>query len=126
MSSKFDDVEIIGCYTYPHNPDCITPTHSWMTASSNFLSNILCKQVSINEEQLIRRKLAGISPLCRHRIKGDGNCLFRAMSKFILGAESSHLDLHNSIVAFMELPGNSHQFEQRFGFGPKLRYISNT
>ena len=123
-SAKFDDVEITGSYIHPHKPDCITPTHSWMTAASNFLSDILCKLVSINEEQLIHRKLAGISPLCRHRIKGDGNCLFRAMSKFVLGTESSHLDLRNSIVAFMELPDNSHQFEQRFGFGPKLRYTS--
>ena len=118
------DVEIIAQEDHNHKPCCILPTHSWMEAVSNYLSSILGKEVDIGDDNIIPTKLAEISPLCRHRIRGDGNCLFRTISKFVLGREKDHMYVRHGIVRFMELPNNIFEFESYFGFGTGLRYKS--
>ena len=38
---------------------------------------------------------------CMRRIRGDGNCLFRAMSFIITGSDSQHYEIRSSIIAHM-------------------------
>ena len=38
---------------------------------------------------------------CLRRIRGDGNCLFRAMSFIITGSECQHFEIRSSIIAHM-------------------------
>ena len=37
-----------------------------------------------------------------YRVTGDGNCLFRAFSKFLFGHENFHPQIRNAVVDFME------------------------
>ena len=118
------DCQIIAEEGHRHKPCCILPTRAWMGAVSNYLSSILGKVVNISEVKIVPTKLADISPLCRHKIRGDGNCLFRTISKFVLGTERDHIDVRHGIVHFMELPSNIFEFERLFGFSTGLRYKS--
>ena len=38
---------------------------------------------------------------CLRRIRGDGNCLFRALSFIITGSESQHFEIRSAIIAHM-------------------------
>ena len=80
--------------------------------------------VNIGEVKIVPTKLADISPLCRHKIRGEWNCLFRTISKFVLGTERDHIDVRHGIVHYMELPSNIFEFECLFEFGTGLRYKS--
>ena len=42
-----------------------------------------------------------IEPHIRDSVRGDGNCLFRAFSKEVIGTESNHKAVHKAIVNFM-------------------------
>jgi hypothetical protein len=38
-----------------------------------------------------------------HRIKGDGNCFFRAISYIISGSEENHIKIRESIINHMHI-----------------------
>ena len=46
-------------------------------------------------------------PRMVHRIRGDGNCFFRAICYAITGAEDQHLLMRDAIVAHMQNPNYS-------------------
>ena len=63
-----------------------------MVAVTNHLSHILGKVVKTSEEKMIHTTLAAIYPLCKHKVR-DENCLFRTISKFVLGTDKGHMDI---------------------------------
>ena len=81
--------------------------------AEDHLSYILGKVVNTSEEKMIHTTLAATSPFCKHKVR-DGNCLFRTISKFVLGTDKGHMDIQHIIVAFMQLPINIVQFERHW------------
>lgn len=94
---------------------------------AEIFSCLMDKQVTMNKEPIIPVPFSKISPLCRHKIRSDGNCLFRAISKFSLGSELGHKDVRSASVKFMQLLENSPEFEHLFGFGGSIgNYIKQS
>ena len=124
MDSSEEDVEIVGREEHIQNPTCQTASRSWMNSVTDLISFVISREVTVTIDRIVPKLFDAIAPLCRHKIRGDGNCLFRAMSKFCVGTELSHNDVRHSIVAFMKLPKNCDIFARQFGFGPNLVYKS--
>ena len=118
------DVEIGATEIHQHKPRCETASNSWMHSVTDVISVIIGREVSVCIDGIVPKRFHAISPLCRHKIIGDGNCLFRTMSAFCIGTERYHNSVCNSIVKFMQLPNNCNIFCDQFGFGPNLVYTS--
>ena len=77
------------------------PTDEWKLSAVDYVikwSKIPCKKKS----QRIRKvNCPWIAPHVRDSVMGDGNCLFRAISKGISGTEANHLALRIAMINFM-------------------------
>ena len=54
---------------------------------------------------IIGQSLSGFEPSETDYIEGDGNCLFRCLSKLVTGSENSHLQLRSIISRFIASEG---------------------
>ena len=65
------------------------------------------------DRQLANRGLASVD------VRGDGNCLFRAISMYLYGREGDHCTLRNSILT--QLENNSHNLEDFSGSSVQVK-----
>ena len=45
-----------------------------------------------------------------YRVKGDGNCFYRCLSKYLYGEETKHIQIRNNVVNYMDQ--NRHIYSQ--------------
>ena len=78
-----------------------TPSTDWMTSAALLIQDYTGETVSVGTDPLKTIKHAEISPYVCHKIKGDGNCFYRAISKAITGTERNHMLIRLTICTFM-------------------------
>ena len=54
---------------------------------------------------IVRQSLSGFEPFETEHIEGDGNCLFRCLSKLVTGSGNSHLQIRSIISRFIASEG---------------------
>ena len=83
------------------------PTAEWKNEAAAFLTELTKKAVRLRSQHINRIKSPDISAdFIRDKIVGDGNCLFRAISKAITGTEANHLAVREAVCEFMMLDSN--------------------
>ncbi len=107
-----DDLEFIGVKKMDISVIPSLPNNSWMqraTSKINEYSKIeevhVTKDPSFNIQSCIE-----INPYKCIKIKGDGNCLFRAVSAFITGREDDHFAVRLAVTNFMKASQNTNNF----------------
>lgn len=89
------------------NPE---PTEQWKAGAVAHMTT-LCKQaITVKSKRINRIDSRDIQPCIRDKIVGDGNCLFRALSKAITGNEANHYAIRTAICEFMSLDSNIETF----------------
>ena len=78
-----------------------TPSIDWMNSAALLIQDYTGETVSVDTDPLKTIKHAGISPYICHKIKGDGNCFYRAISKAVTGTERNHMLVRLTLCAFM-------------------------
>ena len=78
-----------------------TPSIDWMNSAALLIQDYTGETVNVDVDPLKTIKHAGISPYICHKIKGDGNCFYRAISKAVTGTERYHMLVRLTICAFM-------------------------
>ena len=87
------------------------PTDEWMSQAAAVIQTFSgCRRVSLRKDRICRVNCPEISPHIRCSIQGDGNCLFRALSRAITGTESNHFSLRLAICEYMIHKDNAVDF----------------
>ena len=55
---------------------------------------------------MVHSQLHSVLYHIRDAVRGDGHCLFQALSKELTGTEDNHLLVHQAITSFMVVPEN--------------------
>ena len=74
----------------------------------------MCEKLGLEFHSTIRQPtnivgelLCGYEPSMTENIVGDGNCIFRCLSKIITGSQESHSQLRDIIVSFIASEGTT-------------------
>ena len=59
-------------------------------------------------------------------VLGDGNCLFRALSKEITATEKPHMAVRNKVVSVLQNPSHTKNFESYSGHADMTEYVSQS
>ena len=59
-------------------------------------------------------------------VLGDGNCLFRALSKDSTGTEKTHMAVRNKVVSVLQKPSHTKNFESYSGHADMTKYVSQS
>ena len=78
-----------------------TPSTDWMNSAALLIQDYTGETVSTCTDPLKTNRHAEISPYICHKIKGDGNCFYRAISKAVTGTEKNHMLVRLTICTFM-------------------------
>ena len=114
-SDESDGVEITHTSVYvPNDTDSVLgdpePTEEWKARAVAYITK-LCKQpVTLRNSRINKIDSTNIRPYVRDKIVGDGNCLFRAISKAVTGNEANHFAVRTIICDFMSLDNNTEAF----------------
>ena len=78
----------------------LSPAPEWRVEAIKFIEEwSACKiECTVEEDNII--KIEEILPHVCDKIIGDGNCLFRALSKAVTGSQINHMQLRKAIVNF--------------------------
>ena len=68
-----------------------TPSADWMNSAALLIQDYTGETVIVDTDPLKTIKHVEISPYICHKIKGDGNCFYRAISKAVTGTEKNHM-----------------------------------
>ena len=90
----------------PECPQIVVIDESWQRSMCNFLG-LTFDLVSKQPSNIVGRLLRDFEPYETDDIVGDGNCLFRCLSKIITGSQDSHLQLRSLISRFIASEGTS-------------------
>jgi len=83
------------------------PTEEWKCTAVEYMKTWSKMKVA-QHSQLTRPVTCKlIAPHVRDSVIGDGNCLFRAISKGVSGTEANHVALRNAMVNFMTHKDNA-------------------
>ena len=77
---------------------------NWQRSKCDMLAisfESVCRQPS----SIVGQSLSGFEPFETEHIEGDGNCLFRCLSKLVTGSENSHLQIRSIISRFIASEG---------------------
>ena len=91
---------------YPDDPKITVIDENWQRSKCAIL-RITFDSVSKQPSDLIGQPLSKYELELTENIKGDGNCLFRCLSKIITGSENSHLQLRFIISRFIASEGTT-------------------
>ena len=92
-----------------------------MVSAALLMQDYTGKSVNGGTDPLVTIKHPMIFPYICHKIKGDGNCFYRAISKAVTGTEENHMPVRLTICAFMTNPANAFQlFNQLLPNVPNL------
>ena len=72
-----------------------------MNSAALLIQDYTGETVSTCTDPLKTMRHAEISPYICHKIKGDGNCFYRAISKAVTGTEKNHMLVRLTICTFM-------------------------
>ena len=59
-------------------------------------------------------------------VLGDGNCLFRALSKEITGTVKPHMAVRNKVVSVLQNPSHTKNFDSYSGPADMTEYVSQS
>jgi len=88
----------------------------------------MCSTLKINFKKKPGYKSEGPrnpSPIKLHRIKGDGNCLFRSLAYAVSGSEDSHMQVRDAVVQHMQEKGVGKLLTKYIGQNVK-RYVNES
>jgi hypothetical protein len=122
-------------YNYKEGPKPLSvstpPTVEWLKLATMHLRDTANEPVVFIDDE--PGEVVGhreISPLLCHKINGDGNCFFRAVSKAVAGSQKYHMVVRSALCQFML--DNSHVFAPQLpeyhvdsSLGTVERYLSN-
>ena len=91
---------------YPDDLKITVLDENWQR-SKCVLLGITFDSVSKQPSDLVGQPLSKYEPELTEKIQGDGNCLFRCLSKIITGSENSHLQLRSIICRFIASEGTT-------------------
>ena len=78
-----------------------TPSTDWINSAALLIQDYTGETVSVGTTDPLKTiNHAEISPYICHKIKGDGNCFYRAISKAVTGTEKNHMLVRLTICAF--------------------------
>ncbi|KAI6654480.1 ATP-dependent DNA helicase PIF1 [Oopsacas minuta] len=72
----------------------------WLRDQCKFLALVFISTIK-QPQNLARLSLSKYTPWETERIVGDGNCLFRCISKILTGDQTSHLEIRSNIAHFI-------------------------
>ena len=103
-------VEVIG-----ESPATVTvtgplPTEEWKSAARDVIAKLSRCKLTARSQRVQKIPCRDIEPHIRDRVRGDDNCLFRALSKEVTGTESNHQAVRQAIVNFMTHKDNAYRF----------------
>ena len=78
-----------------------TPSIGWMNSAALLMQDYTGECVRVGTDPLKTIKHPEIFPYVCYKIKGDGNCFYRAISKAVTGTENNHMPVRLTICAFM-------------------------
>ena len=78
-----------------------TPSADWLNSAALLIQDYTGETVIVDTDPLKTIKHVEISPYICHKIKGDGNCFYRAISKAVTGTEKNHMLVRLTICTFM-------------------------
>ena len=91
-------------YDTPMDPRINVTDQIWQRSKSDMLG-LSFESVCRQPYNSVGKLLSGVEPWEAEHIEGDGNCLFRCISKLITGSENSHLHLRFTISRFIASEG---------------------
>ena len=102
--SFHDAVPLRNPYDTPMDPRINVTDEIWQRSKCDMLG-ISFESVCRQPYSSVGKLLSGFEPWEAEHIEGDGNCLFRCISKLITGSENSHLHLRSIISRFIASEG---------------------
>ena len=102
--SFHDAVPLRNPYDTPMDPKINVIDENWQRSKCDMLAisfESVCRQPS----SIVGQSLSGFEPFETEHIEGDGNCLFRYLSKLVPGSENSHLQIRSIISRFIASEG---------------------
>ena len=102
--SFHDAVPLRNPYDTPMDPRINVIDENWQRSKCDMLAisfESVCRQPS----SIVGQSLSGFEPFETEHIEGDGNCLFRCLSKLVTGSENSHLQIRSIISRFIASEG---------------------
>ena len=86
------------------------PSPEWMSNVRTLLQKWSSQSLETESEPVAEIKCPEITPHICDSINGDGNCLFRAISKETTGTQKNHGVVQEAIINFMAHPQNTQAF----------------
>ena len=106
-----NDDDLIYLHTVPNENASVfgsaEPTDEWKGMAATFITKLSKKTVNLKTQRINKLDSRDIFPCIRDKIVGDGNCLFRAISKAVTGTEANHPAIRAAICEFMSLDNNT-------------------
>ena len=90
------------------------PSPEWKRRACEMVRHWSCVSVNSESEPVKAIKCAEILPHVRDSIIGDGHCLFRAISKELMGTERNHKAVRLAVTKFLTNSDNAKIFGQVF------------
>jgi len=113
-----DEVSITGFDPPPPVDFFLSPTLQWKEEAIKFIEILSGKSISPVLEANYIIPCDDLLPHFCDSIRGDGNCLFRALSKEVTGSQKHHLAVRLAIVNFIQCyehpPELSHYLVKEF------------
>ena len=89
---------------YPDDPKITVIDENWQRSKCAILG-ITFDSVNKQPSDLVGQPLSKYETELTENIKGDGNCLFKCLSKITTGSENNHLQLRSIISRFIASEG---------------------
>ena len=108
--SRLPECEVVDMSDYSIQPSGPLPSPDWKQHACEMVSKWSHVPLNSESEPVKAIKCAEILPHVRDSIKGDGHCLFRALSKEITGTQKNHRAVRLAVKNFLTDVDNAKKF----------------